>query len=312
MAFNLEEINIRAKSDPRAFIEECDAIFDKKIKNAAEKIAGHIGVSRIVLLSGPSGSGKTTTAKKIEEELRRQGINSYAISLDNYFRDVDPELSPKNENGEYDFESPLCLDIELLLEHFRLLDRGDGVMVPKFSFMTQKRDLGRAIPLRLRKNEIAIFEGIHALNDLLTANGGQKATKVYISARSNVESAGKTVFKGTWMRLTRRIIRDMKYRGASAAFTFGLWENVRNGEKLHISPFKNKADIIFDSAFPYEVCVLRDFAAPLIADLHQGLGRRPEILEMGKAYGQFVPIDESFVHPDSLIREFIGGGSYVY
>jgi uridine kinase len=314
MAYLLEEINRRVLEEPEAFVRESDAVYEANVRRAADAILANMPRSRIVLISGPSGSGKTTTAKNIELELVGKGVITHTISLDNYFRDVDPETSPRDENGDYDFESPNCLDIPLLTQHFQDLDMGREVMVPKFEFRNQRRNPDRAVPLRLNRNEIAIFEGIHALNDKLTLHGeGRLATKVYVSARSNIEHGGRVVFKGTWMRIIRRAIRDKQFRGAGAAYTFKLWENVRRGEKKYISPFKNTADIIFDTSLPYEVPALKRIAAELFADkIDPEIPRYQEVRQIEKAFELFEELDVSFVPPTSLLREFMGGGIHIY
>ena len=166
-------------------------------------------------------------------------------------------------------------------------------------------------PLRLKKNEIAIFEGIHALNDDC-AGRNPAATCLYISARSNVNDGAALRFKGTWMRLTRRAVRDYSFRGTGVADTLEMWANVRRGEKLYISPYKNRADIIFDSSLPYEVSVMKNFALPLLQAVPEENARRGELLELIEAFQWFEPIDPELVPVDSLLREFIGGGSYKY
>ena len=166
-------------------------------------------------------------------------------------------------------------------------------------------------PLKLGKNEIAIFEGIHALNDDI-AGPHPEAAKLYISARSNVNDGAALRFKGTWMRLTRRAVRDYSFRGTGVADTLEMWANVRRGEKLYISPYKNRADIIFDSSLPYEVSVMKNFALPLLQAVPEENARRGELLELIEAFQWFEPIDPELVPVDSLLREFIGGGSYKY
>ena len=301
MAYSLKEINEAVRSDPKGFVEECDAAYNKKIEAAARRIADNRSKSRIVLLSGPSGSGKTTTAKKIEAKLEEMGIQSHAIAMDNYFQTVDPETAPRNRDGLIDYESPFCLDMDLLNRHFKMLDRGEKIHIPKFEFARQMRSAIKSSPLRLGKDEIAIFEGIHALNDIITGKNPD-AMKVYISARSNVvDSAGKVVFKGTWMRLARRTVRDAKFRAWEPSVTIKMWANVRRGEKLYISPFKDNADIQFDS---------NGFALPLLEQLTPEMERYEEIGHLLEAYPKFADLDEKYVEPDSLIREFIGGGIY--
>ena len=173
------------------------------------------------------------------------------------------------------------------------------------------RDTSRCTTLRLKENEVAVFEGIHALNDDV-AGRHPEATKIYISARSNILDGERLVFKGTWMRLTRRAVRDLNFRGSDILTTLAQWANVRRGEKLYISPFKHRANIILDSSLPYEVSVMGHYALPLFEAVPAENPRRGELLEMIDAFQQLEPIDPELVHPDSLIREFIGGGSYHY
>ena len=310
MAYNLSDINRAVRSDPRGFVEESDAAFNKKIRGAAEKIAGHIGQSRIVLLSGPSGSGKTTTSKKIQAELEKMGLRAHAVSMDNYFQTVDPETSPRNRDGLIDYESPFCLDMNLLNRHFQMLDRGETIYIPKFDFARQMRSAVHSNPLKLGKDEIAIFEGIHALNDIITGKN-PNAMKLYISARSNfLDDAGETVFKGTWLRLGRRMVRDAKFRAWEPHVTMKMWSSVRRGEKLYISPFKDNADIQFDTSLPYEISVLKSYVLPFCEQLTPEMERYEEIGQLLEAYPKFETLSESCIAPDSLIREFIGGGIY--
>ncbi len=311
MAYQLQEINRRVKTDVTEFLAECDQAYTQRVSLAADKILSNLERSPIVLLSGPSGSGKTTTALKIAEELRRRGINSHAVAMDNYFKTLDRRTAPRTPEGDIDYESPRCLDMDLLDEHFTALSAGEEILIPKFEFARQMRNDAAGTPLRLGKNEIAIFEGIHALNDDI-AGRHPEATKLYISARSNVNEGATLRFKGTWMRLTRRTVRDYQFRGTDAAQTLEMWANVRRGEKLYISPFKSRADIIFDSSLPYEVSVMRNFATPILKSVPEENERHDEMLELVAAFEHFEPIDPALVAPDSLLREFIGGGTYKY
>ena len=311
MAYQLQEINRRIQSDVQEFLAECDRSYAERVSLAADKILSNLERSPIVLLSGPSGSGKTTTAMKIAEELQRRGVNSHAVAMDNYFKTPNRRTAPRTPEGDIDYESPLCLDMELLDRHFTALSRGEEILVPKFEFARQMRNDSLGTPLRLEKNEIAIFEGIHALNDDI-AGRHPEATKLYISARSNVNEGSVLRFKGTWMRLTRRAVRDYNFRGTGVDETLEMWANVRRGEKLYISPFKNRADIIFDSSLPYEVSVMRNYAVPLLQSVPEENERHDELLELIRAFEWFEPVDPALVAKDSLIREFIGGGSYKY
>ena len=287
MAFSLKDINYRTVADPAEFMAECDERYAGKIRSAADMITQNLSISPIVLLSGPSGSGKTTTAQKIEEELTKRGVRTYTISMDNYFRTVDPDTAPRTKEGAIDFESPLCMDMDLLNEHFTKLARGERILVPKYEFARQMRVLEPSKSLKLRKDEIVIFEGIHALNDDITSKHPE-AFKLYISARSNVEFSGKVVFKGTWMRLVRRTVRD----------------------KLYISPFKNKANLMLDTALEYELPVMNHIATELFSSIPEGIERYDELKTVLPALQLFGHIDNDLVAPDSLVREFIGGGIY--
>lgn len=311
MAFLLDDINRRAAVDPQGFIRECDAEYDQKIRRAADLIEQNREKSPIVLMSGPSGSGKTTTSKKLEEELHRRGIITHALAMDSYFRTIDKN-SPRTPEGNLDLESPKCVDMELLTEHFAALSRGEKIEVPKYVFAAQRRSTMPSAVIQLENNGIVVVEGIHALNDELT-EANPDALRLYISARSVVEdSQGQTVFKGTWMRLVRRIVRDKLFRGAAPDYTFGLWANVRRGEKAHISPFKDKAHWKFDSAFPYEVCVMKSVAQELFRNVPGGIDRYEELSSIAEAFDLFETIDPKLLLPDSLLTEFVGGGRYKY
>ena len=311
MAYQLQEINRRIQTDVAEFLAECDQAYAQRVSLAADKILENLERSPIVLLSGPSGSGKTTTALKIAEELQRRGVGSRAVAMDNYFKTMNRRTAPRTPEGDIDYESPLCMDMDLLSEHFTALSRGDWVLVPKFEFARQMRNDSLGTPLKLEKNEIAIFEGIHALNDDI-AGRHPEATKLYISARSNVNEGSSLRFKGTWMRLIRRAVRDYNFRGTEVADTLEMWANVRRGEKLYISPFKHRADIIFDSSLPYEVSVMKNYAVPILQSVPEDNERHDELLQLIDAFSHFEPIDPALVPKDSLLREFIGGGSYKY
>ncbi len=311
MAYQLQEINRRIRADVAEFLAECDANYAQRVSLAADKIIANLERSPIVLLSGPSGSGKTTTALKIAEELSRRGVNTHAVAMDNYFKTINRRTAPRTPEGDIDYESPLCLDMELLSDHFTALSKGGEIVVPKFEFARQMRNDTLGQPLRLRKNEIAIFEGIHALNDDI-AGRHPEAAKLYISARSNVNEGSALRFKGTWMRLTRRAVRDYNFRGTGVAETLDMWANVRRGEKLYISPFKNRADVMFDSSLPYEVSVMKNYAVPILQSVPEDNERHDEMLALVDAFRWFEPIDPQLVAKNSLLREFIGGGSYTY
>ena len=290
MSYTLSQINEAIRSDPKGFADECDAAYTKKVEAAAKKIADHRYESHIILLSGPSGSGKTTTALKVEEALEKMGIETHTVSMDNYFNTIDPETAPRNRDGDIDYESPFCLDIDLLNRHFAMVDRGETIHIPKYEFARQMRS------------------EIHALNDIIVGKN-PKAFKLYIAARSNiVDGEGNIVFQHPWLRLCRRIVRDFKFRGSDALFTLKMWANVRRGEKLYISPYKEHADIKFDSSLALSAAALKPFVVPLLEEIPAGT--YPVVDDILKAYQHIEPLDEKYISAQSLAREFIGGSIY--
>ncbi len=308
MAYDLTSVNLRTVTDRAGFMAECDQGYKDKVSKAADLIAENRRHSPIVLLSGPSGSGKTTTSMNIAEELKRRGIATHYVAMDDYFKTVDNN-SPRTETGELDLESPLCVDMELMREHFEKLERGERIFVPKYEFSRRMRDSAFSKSIKLDKDEIVIFEGIHALNSMI-ADYFPEAFKLYISARSDVEYKGEIMFKRTWFRLMRRMVRDYKFRGSPPAETMSMWANVRRGEKLYISPYKDKANYQFDTSLAYEPAVYVNMATELFKAIPEGIERFDELKTILPALQMFGEIDETEVAPDALIREFIGGGIY--
>jgi uridine kinase len=311
--YSIDTINKRAAVDPVCFAQECEAIFNRKVAEAAAMVAerAEAVASHVVFLSGPSGSGKTTTAQKIRDALVKLGVHAHTVSLDKYYTTPCRETTPLTDDGEFDLESPYCLDLELLNDHFDRLDRGEEVIIPHFDFNKQSRDHSLAAPLKLGRDEVVIFEGIHALNDML-ADAHPNAFKLYISARSDIERDGNVCFKRTWTRLLRRVVRDGSFRGARVADTLRMWANVRRGEKTYISPFKYKADILFDSSMEYEVPVMKCFALKAFNEIPQGTERIDELRSLLPVLMDFEEVDAAAVPPDSILREFIGGGIYAH
>ena len=311
MAYSLKEINFRTVSDPKGLIEEGDEQYLRKVEKAADMIVENRKKSPIVLLSGPSGSGKTTTSMKIAEALKKRGVGTHYVAMDDYFKTIDPATAPRTPEGDLDLESPYCMDMELLNRHFTMLSEGKRIFVPKYEFSRRMRVQEPSKSIKLGSDEVVIFEGIHALNDMIT-DQHPEAFKLYISARSDVLFEGKVVFKRTWFRLVRRMVRDYKFRGSDPAETRGMWANVRRGEKLYISPYKDTADFQFDTSTPYEPAVFNRTATELFRSVPEGIERFEELRAVLPALQLFGEIDESLVAADALIREFIGGGIYEY
>lgn len=311
--YSIENINRRASEEPLLFARECEAIYNRKVAETAAVILERSAAadSHVVFLSGPSGSGKTTTAKKICAALEGLGVRAAALSMDKYFVSPDTETYPRTENGDFDRESPYCLDIDLLNSHIRLLEREEEIMIPHFSFTHQMREDDKAEPMKREHDDIVIFEGIHALNDMLTLEN-PNAFKLYVSARSDVTLGGEVCFKRTWSRLLRRIVRDELFRGMDASATLKMWANVRRGEKKYISPFKYKADMLFDSSMEYEIPVMKKFALKAFNDIPDGVERIDEFRTIPSILGGIEEIDAGVIPPDSILREFIGGSAFSY
>ena len=308
MAYKLNDINLRTVSDPKGFMEECDALYRQRVEEAVDRILDNKEKSPIILLSGPSGSGKTTTSMKSAEALEKRGVRTHYVGMDDYFKTVD-RTTPRTPEGELDLESPLCLDMELLNTHFDQLAKGERIYVPKFEFSRRMRIQTPSKSIKLGKDEMVVFEGIHALNTMIT-DVHPEAFKLYISARSDVEFQGRVVFKRTWFRLVRRMVRDYKFRGSDPQETMSMWANVRRGEQRYISPYKDKANFRFDTSFPYEPAVFNRTATKLFQAVPEGIERFDELRKVLPALQLFGVIDEELVAPDALIREFIGGGIY--
>ena len=312
--YNINNIISRAKTDPKGFAHECEAIYNRKIAEVAATIMEKLTAvqNNTVLLSGPSASGKTTTAKKICDSLEKLGVKSHSISLDKYYLPIDPETVPRTANGEVDRESPYCLDLDMLNKHLHDLNLGKEVIIPHFSFTNQVRDPKREMRLKLGADEIVVFEGIHALNDLLT-NKHPEAFKLYISALSHIiRDDDEICFYRHWVRLIRRIVRDNNFRGTDPTKTLKIWATVREGENKYILPFKHKADLQFDSSMEYELAVMKKFALKAIDMLPEDDRNAGELQAILPVLNELWDIDDSLVLGDSIIREFIGGGTYAY
>ena len=286
-----------------------EALQEKKIANIAEDIANRQGV-KLVLLAGPSSSGKTTSCKRLSIQLAVNGLKPLQISLDDYF--VDRDRTPKDDNGEYDFESIYALNLDLLNEQFNALFRGEEVELPKYDFPSGK-SVKSGKKLKMEPNNVLVVEGIHALNPELTAHIPQEQIyRVYASALTTILLDNHNYIPTTDNRLLRRIIRDYKYRGVSAQETIHRWPSVRAGENKWIFPYQENADAMFNTAMLYELSVIKMQAEPLLQQVPENCEEHAEAYRLLKFLKYFKGIPYNNLPPTSLLREFLGGSSFHY
>lgn len=279
------------------------------ISSVAEEIADRESV-KVVLIAGPSSSGKTTFCKKLMYALEQQGLHPYGISLDDYF--VDSELSPKDENGEADWESLYCLNLELFHQHLNALLTGHTIELPRFDFITgTSQKSGKT--LTLTPETVLVLEGIHALNPLLTESVDSSSIfRIYISGLTTYLLPDGTVFPTTDNRLLRRMVRDAKYRNTTAQQTLARWASVRRGEEKWIVPYQGNADVNICTGFQYEICLLKQHALPLLHTVPSDCPEYEEAQRLIKVCGMFNEIPVDTLPPYSLLREFLGGSAYEY
>lgn len=302
---DIREINERCTADPREFIEQSEQDYLDKIHDVAERVCQTHRDHPIVLLNGPSSSGKTTTAKRLRDELERMGVHSHAISMDDYYLTRGTYEVPRDEDGELDLESPLCMDLEMLSGHLASLAAGEKIAVPHYDFETRSRT-DETEEVQLKKDEIAVIEGIHALNDIITGRLEDSAVGVYMAVGTQVVVHNDYRIAPNKLRFVRRAIRDKNFRAEPISGTINIWRSVRRGERLYIHPYVPHAEHRIDTYLPYEDCVLmnqlREQALPYLNELHTaGLD------DIIHALGLFEAIDDlSPIPAGSIMHEFIG------
>jgi len=305
---NLNEFIVNGRTSD--LIQISEARHNKFFVEAAQRVADLPEEGRLVLLAGPSSSGKTSSAKRLMVQLRVLGLEPMALSLDNYF--VDREKTPRDPDGDYDFESLKALKVDQFNDHLKALMAGEEVFLPRFDFRSGKAETADT-PTRIKRGQPLLIEGIHALNPELTpAIPSIDKLQIYVSALCHLNIDNISYIKTTHSRLFRRIVRDAQFRGYTASETLARWPKVRHGEDKHIFPHQGNADLFFNSGLTYELAVLKLWAEPRLAavesdDPHYGLARTLiELLSL------LLPIDASGVPPTSLLREFIGGSGFNY
>ena len=308
---NVGEFN-RACKDNKSFemIKLSEALHEKKVAQIADQIASRADRPKFVLISGPSSSGKTTFSMRLRIQLMVNGIRPVVISMDNYF--VNREDTPKDENGEWDFEHLHALDLDLFRNDLKALLDGQEIKLPTFNFETGKREY-RGNKLKLEKDTICIIEGLHALNPELIPNIPKSATfKIFVSALTSVNLDNHNWIPTTDVRLIRRIVRDYRYRGYSAAETIARSKSVLRGEERWIYPFQEEADVMFNSALLFELAVLKRHAEPMLADVPKYTDEYTDAHRLLKELSYFEIIHEREIPPTSFLREFVGGSSFRY
>ncbi len=281
-----------------------EALHEQHISGIARQIADRQNEISLVLVAGPSSSGKTTFSRRLTVQLLARGISPYPLELDNYF--VDREKTPRDENGEFNFEAIETLDLSLLAEHLQQLVAGKEVLMPHFNFKTGLREPGETI--QLQRGQIIILEGIHGINPRLIpeALSGQ-AFRVYVSALTQLNLDRHNRVSTTDTRLIRRIVRDARERGYAAKDTISRWESVRRGEKRYIFPYQENADVMFNSALAYELAALKPLAEPLLRQVPYGANEYIEAKRLLAFLEWFLPIDIELIPENSIAREFLGG-----
>ena len=283
-----------------------EALQEKKIANIADMITKNN--KKVVLIAGPSSSGKTTFANRICVQLKVNGIKPYVISLDNYY--LDRGNVPLGEDGKPDFESLESLDVQRINKDMESLIKGEPTEIPKFNFITGKREKGKVITLK--ENEVIIIEGIHGLNEQVSENiDKQHKFKIFISALTQLNIDSHNRISTTDARIFRRLVRDHYFRGFGVSKTIQIWSDVMKGEVKNIFPFQEEADIIFNSALIYELAVLKPFAEPLLYRVTKDEEEYSEATRLIKFLDSFLPINRlDAIPPNSIIREFIGGSCF--
>jgi len=290
------------RSDQIVLVSE--AFHENNLARIANQIVNQLDRSRIILIAGPSSAGKTTTSRRLTVQLLALGVSPFPLELDNYF--LDRGETPLGEDGQPDFEAIEALDLPLLAEQLLRLIRGEEVQLPRYNFKTGLREDGELI--RLKNGQPIILEGIHGMDPRLLPEGlSGEAFRIYVSALTQLNLDRHNRVSTTDTRLIRRIVRDARERGYTAAQTIGRWESVRRGEKRHIFPYQENANVMFNSALTYELAALKPFAEPLLRQVPYGTPEHIEAKRLLAFLEWFLPLDIRFVPETSIVREFLGG-----
>lgn len=284
-----------------------EALQERRIAEIASRIAADPG-KKFIMIAGPSSSGKTTFSHRLSIQLSAAGLKPHPIAVDNYF--VEREMTPKDEDGEYNFECLGAIDIELFNRQMCELLAGETVELPYFNFKTGRKEYNGHY-MTLGKEDILVIEGIHCLNDALSHSLPKESKfRIYISALTQLNVDEHNRIPTTDGRLIRRLVRDARTRGTNAARTIAMWPSVRRGEEENIFPFQEQADVMFNSALIYELSVLKQYAEPLLFGIDREAPEYLEAKRLLKFLDYFLGVDSTVIPDNSLLREFIGGGCF--
>lgn len=303
---SVNEINRAAEEDPEAFVADTEAAYQKNLDAIARRIASESPICRLVMIAGPSSSGKTTTAHRLIDALRKVGVKSVSISLDNFY--FGEKMAPLLPDGSHDYESLEALDLDDIRRCLLGLVKDNACDMPVFDF---ERHMPYPYRRRivLHEHEVAVVEGIHALNPELTSRLPEfRAHRIYISVKQGVDDGEKQIFGPNDIRLVRRIVRDHQFRGTSPDRTLQMWGNVMDGERKYIKPFRPFADSTVNSFHAYELCVLKNKALHLLHSVPEQSACFSRAQALARGLERVESVDPELVPADSIIREFIGGG----
>jgi len=314
----IEKLNKRIKSGTVAkLIEDAEALYDNEISKVAKHIAENMDNTRLVIVAGPSSSGKTTTTTKISEKLKKKNTSFLLLNLDNYFKNLDRH--PRDEYGDYDFETPEALDLELINQHLLDLLEGRTIKMPVYNFKSGKRAPERT-ELKLEKNQILLIDSLHGLYDEMTKSVPHNMKfKFYIEALCQIKDNEGEFVRWSDFRMLRRMVRDSWHRGYDPVRTVGHWHYVRRAEMKYIVPFINKVDYIFNGAMPYELPLYKKHLMKQFSEIIKAYENDPSKTDayirakrVQKILEELEEFDEALVPKNSVVREFIGGSSYKY
>lgn len=298
------------KGEISEVIKVAEALHEKKIAQIADEICSRLPDLKLVLIAGPSSAGKTTFSKRLQIQLKVNGIKPLVIEMDDYF--LPPEFIEKDEYGNYDFDSPKALDTRFLNEHLNILMNGGEVELPKYNFQKKRREKSGKV-IKLEDRSLIVIEGIHGLNpDITSGVPGYMKYHIFVSALTHLNIDNQNRVPTTDARLMRRIVRDSIFRGYGVLDSIRQWPSVRKAEDLYIFPTQEKADVMFNSALVYEFSVLRNFAEPMLRAVPPYYPEYPEAKRILDILSHFLPLSPTEVPMTSILREFIGGSSFTY